>query len=171
MSLMLRQIVCAGAFAALAGGAVAQEPADPVQAVMQASVEGRAYFDPQSLVTYFSLGFTRDLTAGLLHIKKKGGEVFIDWDPITGGQDGCGPKDVTYTSGPKGAKTTVTVQFTEMYCFGSGTKPIKVKVLFDMVQEGTAPDFFYTIDDIRHVDKAGKTVDSLREAFKALAAN
>lgn len=165
----LRQIVCAGALLVYAGGAFAQEPAEPVQAVMQASVAGKEYFDPHSLLAFFSLGFTRDLTTALVRTKARGDEIFIDWDPITGGQDGCGPKDISYKSGPKGAKTIVTVQFTEMYCFGSGTQPIKVTVLFDMVREGTAPDLSYTIDDIRHVDKAGKSVDSLRSSFKALS--
>jgi hypothetical protein len=167
----LRQMIWAGAFAVLAGGALAQEAVEPVQAVMQASVGGREYFDPQSLITYFSLGFTRDMTTALLRTKAKGEEVFIDWDPISGGQDGCGPKDISYKSGPKGAKTTVTVQFTEMYCFGSGTPSVKAKVLFDMVQEGPAQAVSYYIDDIRHVDKSGKTTMSLREAFKELAKN
>jgi hypothetical protein len=165
----LRRLVLAGALALCACGASAQEPQDPVQAVMDAYVSGRDYLDPQSLVSFFSVGFTRDLAEAVVHIKEKGGEVFIDWDPISGGQDGCGPKDIAYKSGSKGKRTSVTVTFKDMYCFGSGTPTIETKVIFDLVEEGTAPYSSWFIDDVRHVDDAGKTTSSLREAFQSFA--
>ncbi|WP_137134592.1 hypothetical protein [Rhizobium sp. FKY42] len=167
----LRIAYVAASLLGCAAAASANEPLDPVKAVMEVAVKGKGeYFDPNSLMALYSLAFTRDMVAAMLKTKEKDGEMLLDYDPVIGGQDNCPLKNVTYKQGQqKGKKVTVRVEFSAMGCFGD--KSIR-RVDFDLVQEGYAvPTQWYFVDDIRHVEKDGKTTMSLRQQLKEMAAN
>lgn len=151
--------------------ALANEPLDPVKAVMEVTAKGKAeYFDPDSLMALYSVAFTRDLVAAVLKMKANDEQMFLGFEPVIGGQDNCPVKNVSYKAGPqKGNRLTVRVEFSAFYCMGNKAKS---KVDFDLVQEGVGdPAPWYFVDDIRHIGEDGKTALSLRQQFKELAGN
>lgn len=158
-----------GLLLASAGPVVANEPLDPVKAIMTvATKETGSYFDPDALMALYTVAFTRDMVAAVLRYKEQDNEMLFDYDPVIGGQDHCPLKNVTYKQGPqKGNRLTVRVEFSAAYCMGTkGTSLVD----FDLVQEGAAvPTPWYFIDDIRHVDKNGKTLISVRQELKEMA--
>ena len=131
----LRFAYVAASLLGFAAAASANEPLDPVKAVMEVAVKGKGeYFDPNSLMALYSLAFTRDMVAAMLKTKEKDGEMLLDYDPVIGGQDNCQLKNVTYKQGQqKGKKVTVRVEFSAMGCFGD--KSVR-RGEFDLVQEG-----------------------------------
>lgn len=160
--------------------AFANEPLDPVRDVIAVTIHNAAeapldqtyrdYFDPDSLMMHYSVTFTRDLLAAVMHAKEKHEQMFLDSEPITGGQDNCPLKDVTYESCvEKDGITPVTVQFFAFQCLGEDWAKVRSRVVFDVVREGRdAENAWYVIDDIRHVADDGRS-ESLRERFRLLA--
>ncbi|MBO3760648.1 hypothetical protein [Ciceribacter sp. L1K22] len=163
----------------LADGA---DPLRPVKAVMGVTIRSSggettggdvstSYFDPEALMALYSVGFTRDLAAALVKVKSNEDMMFLDHEPVIGGQDNCEVTDVTYEVGkPEGDKTPVFVEFNAFACFGEEWAKVRTRVVFDVVQEGyNEPAPWYYVDDIRHLGDDGKTDHSLREQFRALA--
>lgn len=158
------------AFLGVCAPALANEPMDPVKTVMNLATKSDGdYFSASGLLSMYSLAFTRDMVAAILKTKEMDGEMLLDYDPVIGGQDNCPLKNISYKQGPqKGKKLTVRVEFAAGYCMGNKAN---TKVDFDMVQEGVGvPSAWYYIDDIRHIDKDGKTASSLRQTLKEIAA-
>lgn len=166
----------------VAGGARANEPTEPVEAVMAVTIHNSRpavgdmpsvyldYFAPDTLMMQYSVGFTRDLLAAVLHLKEGGSELFLGFEPILNAQDGCPVENVTYATGAeKGGVIPVTVEFDAFYCLGGDLAGTRSKVVFDVVKEGDDADSkWYVIDDIHHVADDG-TMDSLRKLFGEIA--
>jgi hypothetical protein len=166
---MIRSFFLSATFALMATVASAQtapDPLPPVQAIMTMTIANWAegndnfqdIFAEPSLTANFSSNFVSLYQSKLKTVNAADGERLIDWDPVTGGQDGCPIKDVSYLStlGTDG-HAVVTVQFHAFSCFDDSPESKELqKTEFDLVLENNA----YKIDDI----KAGGE-DSLRAAL------
>lgn len=142
------------------------DPLAPVQRVMAITVSNWAegnndfkdIFGDDTLKANFSNAFVSFYQAKSKAANEAEGERLVDWDPVTGGQDGCPITDVSYKNeGQKDGHTVVTVSFHAFQCFEDSPEAKETQSTeFDLVQDGDA----YKIDDI----KTGGT-DSLRAAL------
>ncbi|WP_051558740.1 hypothetical protein [Allorhizobium undicola] len=132
------------------------------------------YWDPATLMVSYSRGFTHDLTAALLHMKDAGEQMFLDYEPVLGAQDGCPLRKVQYKAAPEDKGVTrVTVTFEAFYCLGDSPDLRKPTVVwFDLVREGwDNENRWFVVDDIRHPAQRGEAAVSLRENFRQLASH
>lgn len=177
---IIRTAVAGLGLALVAGGpAAANEPVEPVQALMgmavyNAGVEPGAnavyddYFSASMLLTYFSEGFVDAYAQALTARRKDRDTMLLDHDPILGGQDGCVPKDVTYgTPQVTGGVTLIKVQFKTNWCY-DGTyegKDALTEVTYRLVQEDDeVGEKRYVVDDIAFVGR-----EPLRTLLETLA--
>lgn len=179
---LIAALMLAAPLPALAGGAVA--PADktiiaPRELMWAAGGEDGAptpeqkaaaadddYFSKSRLKRIYTKNFARLYrSASKVYAARAYEEPMFDWDVVLGGQDGCAPRDVSFTTKKTDAShVLVDVSYRMAWCFDGSDEATKAHV--SSVRFVTAlEDGAYKIDDIQHL-AGGKIERSIREALE-----
>lgn len=158
---MFRKIsltLCALLFCSASALAATTDPMVPVKAVVkmaEASFNENAEVDPEAadylsqkaLKENFSAAFIDEFERGLKKAQEND-EPFIDYDPVSGGQDSCPLKDVTYSAPvEKDGAYDITIHFKSIYCFGDEFADEVDQTRFHVIIENGKP----LIDDIINI--------------------
>ena len=175
----MSRLVLAALLLALPFPALAADAKAPVGEIMAAATNnwlemGSDAEEPPPYVDYFGEDFlkrlySRDFVAKYREAAKypaydDGGSPF-SYDPIVGGQDGCGLKDLTIAEGAAaGGKTDVDVSFDNTHCFPEREPDWQpVRLVFKVIEEDGRP----VIDDV--LRKTDDGTGSLKEEIGELA--
>ncbi|MCO6186357.1 hypothetical protein [Rhizobium sp. L1K21] len=158
---MFEKILSAFAILLICSGnafAVDADPMVPVKTVVniaEKTFDENAEKDPSAgdyltskvLKANFSSAFVDAFERGSKRAEEND-EPFIDYDPVSGGQDSCPLKDVTYSAPvEKDGAYEITIHFKSIYCFGHEFADEVDQTRFRVVIENGKP----LIDDITNV--------------------
>ncbi|WP_137158175.1 hypothetical protein [Rhizobium sp. FKL33] len=179
---LIAALMLAAPLPALAGAAAA--PADkaivgPRELIWAASSEDDAttpeqkaaaadddYFSKSRLKRIYTKSFARLYRSATKNYAARDyAEPMFDWDVVLGGQDGCSPKDISFTTKKTDAShVRVDVSYRMAWCFDGSDEATKAQVSSVRFLT-TLEDGAYKIDDIQHL--AGDKIEtSVREALE-----